>query len=413
MDFKEYLKARKRDTYQRDEFDRFLKKNRFSYHIPSIHVAGSNGKGSTCTYLSYIYEKEGYKVGLFTSPYDKSPLEMIKINNQPIEESVFEKYLKEYQKEFEKNDLSGFEIETFIAFKYFEDMKCDITIIECGMGGEYDATNIFTPILSIITSISLEHTSSLGRTISEIALHKAGIIKKEVPILIDRDLPEEALTVISDTSLELDAPIKTIELYHFEKLNEDGYTFTYGLMDNLAIKTKAKYSIKDASFALEAVRLLQDKFPVKEESIRKGLIDMRIKGRFEIKRKQPLIIIDGGHNPEGINVLSKEVENLVNGPLSIVFACFNDKNIELMLTTLGVLSSDITLTTFDNPKARTHEEFFLYLDEYKFNEDHQAAIKDIMLNKPENNILICGSLAFAYLVSDEFEEGVYDEVLPK
>ena len=413
MSIKEYLESRKRETYQRDEFDRFLKKDHFSYHVPSIHVAGSNGKGSTCTYLSYIYTAEGYKVGLFTSPFDKSPLEMIKINNQSISEDRFNKYLNEYKKDFEKNDLSGFEIETYIAFRYFEDEKCDIAIIECGMGGEYDATNIFTPILSIITSISLEHTSSLGRTISEITLHKAGIIKKEVPILIDRDLPEEALTVISDTSLELDAPIKTIELYHFEKLNENGYSFTYGLMNDLLINTKAKYSIKDASFALEAIHLLQDKFQVKEESIRNGLKDMRIKGRFEVKRKNPLIIIDGAHNPEGIDTLAKEVERQISGPLTIIFACFNDKNIELMLTTLGVLSRDIILTTFDHPRARTQDEFFLYLDEYRFMEDHQQAIRDTLINHPENNILICGSLAFAYMVSDEFEEGIYDEVLPK
>ena len=129
----------------------------------------------------------------------------------------------------------------------------------------------------------------------------------------------------------------------------------------------------------------------------------------EIRRNNPFIIIDGGHNPEGIDVLSKEIENLIpNQPLSIVFACFNDKNIELMLTTLGVLSNDLTLTTFDHRRARVQEEYFLYLDEYNFVEDHQQLIRDLIKNKPENNILICGSLAFAYLVSDEFDRGIYD-----
>ena len=188
MNVKEYLLSRKRETYQRDEFDFFLKKTRFNYDVPSIHVAGSNGKGSTSTYLSYIYASEGYKVGLFTSPYDVSPTEMMKINNKPIDSYRLEKYLLDNKKDFEKYGLSEFEIETYIAFKYFLDEKCDIAIIECGMGGEYDATNIFTPLLSIITSISLEHTSSLGRTISEIALHKAGIIKRERPVLIDPEL---------------------------------------------------------------------------------------------------------------------------------------------------------------------------------------------------------------------------------
>ena len=409
MNVKEYLLSRKRDTYQRDEFDLFLKKTHFNYAIPSIHVAGSNGKGSTSTYLSYIYSSQGYKVGLYTSPYNVSPSEMMKINNQPIDEVKLEKYLVDNKKDFEKYGLSEFEIETFIALKYFSDEKCDITIIECGMGGEFDATNIFTPLLSIITSISLEHTSSLGRTLSEIALHKAGIIKREKPVLIDPELEEEALNVITNAAKEMDSPIKTVERFHFEKLEEDGYSFTYAKMENLKISTKAKYSIKDACFALEAIKILNDRYPVSEESIRKGLKDMRIKARFEIKRNNPFIIIDGGHNPEGINVLSKEVETLCQeGPLSIVFACFNDKNIESMLTTLGVLSRDITLTTFDHIRARTREEFFLYLDEYNFIEDHHQAIQEIIKNKPENHILICGSLAFAYLISDEFERGEYE-----
>ena len=257
MNVKEYLLSRKRDTYQRDEFDLFLKKTHFNYAIPSIHVAGSNGKGSTSTYLSYIYSSQGYKVGLYTSPYNVSPSEMMKINNQPIDEVKLEKYLVDNKKDFEKYGLSEFEIETFIALKYFSDEKCDITIIECGMGGEFDATNIFTPLLSIITSISLEHTSSLGRTLSEIALHKAGIIKREKPVLIDPELEEEALNVITNAAKEMDSPIKTVERFHFEKLEEDGYSFTYAKMENLKISTKAKYSIKDACFALEAIKMNQ------------------------------------------------------------------------------------------------------------------------------------------------------------
>ena len=409
MTNKEYLISKKRDSYQRDDFDLFLRKIHFSYNVPSIHVAGSNGKGSTSTYLSYIYHEDGYKVGLYTSPYNNSPVEMMKINNIPISEERLTKYIAEYKKEFEKYHLSEFEIETFIAFKYFQDEKCDIAIIECGMGGEYDATNIFVPLLSVITSISLEHTSSLGRSISEIALHKAGIIKKERPILIDPELNEEALDVITNTAKDMDSPIKTVERYHFEKIIDEGYSFTYSGMNDLVIHTKAKYSIKDACFALEAIKTLQDKYPVKEESIRQGLKKMRIKGRFEIFKENPFIIVDGAHNPEGVNVLSKEVENIIkNGDISIVFACFNDKNIESMLTVLGTLSTDITLTTFDHPRARKEEEYFLYLNEYRFVNDHKAAIKELLSNKPENNILICGSLAFAYLISDEFERGEYE-----
>ena len=413
MGLREYLLSRKRETYQKDDFDRFLKKIKFSYNIPSIHIAGSNGKGSTATYILYIYTYAGYKVGLFTSPYNVSPTEMVRINNVPISEDKYQKYLNEYKKEFEKFGISEFEIETFIAFKCFEDEKCDIAVIECGLGGEYDATNIFTPILSIITSISLEHTSSLGKSLSEIALHKAGIIKEEVPILVDRNLDEEALNVITDVAKENDAPIKLVQLYNFEKIMEDGYHFTYGTLDDLVIKTKAKYSLKDASFAIESTRILEDKYHVSENALRDGLKNMYIQARFEIKKENPYIIIDGGHNPEGIKALIEDVELLTRGhPISIVFACFNDKNIQTMLSDLSVLSSDITLTTFDHPRARQKEEYFLYLDEYKFLEDHTEVIKQIISEKPENNILICGSLAFAYLVSDEFNNNEYKENNP-
>ena len=221
MDFKEYFTVRNRDTYEREEFDNFLKKEKFVFNVPSIHIAGSNGKGSTAYYLSYIYTLNGYKTALFTSPYYQSPVEMIKINNQNIPEEKFEKYLNEYKKLFDKYDLSEFEIEAFIALKYFQDEKCDIAIIECGMGGEYDATNIFTPILSIITSISLEHTNALGRSLSEIALHKAGIIKEEAPVLIDKEMNEEALLTITNVAKENRSKIYVVERYHFEKRYSD------------------------------------------------------------------------------------------------------------------------------------------------------------------------------------------------
>ena len=177
IDLKSYFDNIQRDDYQRENFDGFLLKVGFKYNVPSIHIAGSNGKGTTANYLANIYRAHGLKVGLFTSPYLNNVNEMININGVDITDDEFVSAIKDNEKLFNKYSLSPFEIQTFIALSYFEKKQCDLAIIECGMGGEIDATNIFNPIASIITSISLEHTAFLGRSLCEIAYQKAGIIK--------------------------------------------------------------------------------------------------------------------------------------------------------------------------------------------------------------------------------------------
>ena len=201
----DYLLSKNNGRYEFDGFLSFLKNVSFSYNVPSIHITGSNGKGTTASFIANIYKEAGYKVGLYISPYLSSPTEMIMINGESINDETFDEYFDKNRKAFEKFDLSEFEMETYIAFSYFKDQKCDIAVIECGMGAEYDATNIFTPILSIITSISLEHTSYLGRSISEVALQKAGIIKREVPVIIPNSLGEDALNVIREQASYYDA----------------------------------------------------------------------------------------------------------------------------------------------------------------------------------------------------------------
>ena len=180
---KEYFESVDRGDYQRENFDDFLKKVSFSYKIPSIHIAGSNGKGTTANYLANIYRAHGLNVGLFTSPFLDNVNEMISINGQNITDEEIISFIKENEKLFNKYSLSAFEIQTFIALSYFNKKGVDLAIVECGMGGEIDATNIFNPILSVITSISLEHTSFLGRSLCEIAYQKAGVIKDEIPVV--------------------------------------------------------------------------------------------------------------------------------------------------------------------------------------------------------------------------------------
>ena len=401
MDILESLKQFTRSDYQRDNFDAFLKKEKFSFNIPSIHIAGTNGKGSTTYYLSSILQKAGYKVGTFISPYFYKVNEMMKINGEDISDDKLTSLYQDYEKLFKKYDLSPFEIEAFIALKYFSEQGCDVCVIECGMGGEYDATNIFEPILSIITTIALEHTDVLGRTLSEIAAHKGGIIYENVPVLLG-NIPEEALNTIAEIANEKESPINRIgEIASFEFLDK-GIRFNYDIYKDLEIASDAYYSITDATLAVEATKALSGSFNISLDAIKAGLKNVVIPVRMETVLEHPRVIVDGAHNVEGINALVDSYNRKFAGVNThIVFACFRDKNITIMLPRIGLAGSEVILTTFDHPRARTYDDYFLFAADYRFEEDHLALIKSLMEQYPEDNILVTGSLAFASLVKKE------------
>ena len=394
------IASRTREDYQRDNFDAFLKKVGFSYSVPSIHVTGTNGKGSTCNYLSNIYQASGRKVGLFISPMNYSLNDMIKINGKDIPEIEVESIYHQYEKFINKYELSAFEITTFIALTYFQKENVDIAIIEVGMGGEVDATNVFTPVLSIITSISSEHTYALGVSLSEIALHKAGIIKDKTPVLIG-DIKGDALDVIISKAKATKSTIYSKNHEFDEHLDNDGYSFGYLPYRNLKIKSFALTGLYDACLAVEATNILQSQFPVTEEAVKKGLYSDPLVGRFEIHPGNPTIIIDGSHNPEAIQKLRANIENLQqNKHIHVVFACFRDKNITMMLPEIALVG-ELNLTTFNHPRAREESDYFLYLEEYKFYPDHLELIKRLKTEYPDDIILVTGSLAFACLVHKE------------
>ena len=404
MSVLEEINSYNRNDYQRDNFDAFLRKIGFKYDIPSIHVSGTNGKGSTCNYINNIYIASGRKVGLFISPCYESMLDMIRVNNEFISIGYVENIFKEYKKYFDKFDLSSFEIITFIAFKYFIDQKVDIAIIECGMGGEIDATNIFKPILSIITNITSEHTNFLGVSISEIALHKAGIIKNEVPLLIG-EIEGDALDVLVNKAKETKSKIYKVDHYHSLNLTDEGYTFEYRPYNEVKITSKSLSSVLDACLALEAVNILQDTFPVDINEVKDGLYKPTLDSRFNIIEGKPTFVIDGAHNPDAIIKLRKDMELVFPGKsVHIVFASFKDKNITVMLPEIGLLG-ELLLTTFEHSRSREESDYFLYLEDYKFHCDHKELIKSLKETYPEDVILITGSLAFANLVKKEITNG--------
>ena len=403
---KSFFDSFRTGDYQRANFDSFLEHIKFEYKVPSIHVTGTNGKGSTCSYIAGIYQENGYKTGLFRSPYLFDPNEMISINGKNITDEEFLDIYHRYEKDIHIFNLSAFEMHTFAALMFFKEQQCDIAVIECGMGGLIDATNVFVPVLSIITSVALEHTDALGYSISEIAMQKAGIIKEEIPVLIN-DLPEEATRVILTVAKENKSKVNYLGHYVNKQFHNDGYSFDYGEFINAKVSSLADYSVNDAVMALEAVTVLKDKFSYEIDKAKNGLYKVKMECRMDVVNEHPLVIVDGAHNPEAMAMLcEKSIYAVSKGkPIHAIFACFRDKNLGNMLASLGAITDDLTITTFDNPRARTEDEYFLFAADYPFREDAKELIKEKMEQYPDDVILVTGSLAFAAYVKAMFIKG--------
>lgn len=399
MKFLEILDYLKRQDmtmtrYERDEWDAFVSQIKLKISFPFIHITGSNGKGSSAHYLYEIYRAAGYKVALFSKPSFYQVNEMMEVNGKLITDEDFAKIFTLREKEIKAGDLSSFEIETAIALEYFNEQKPDLAIIECGMGGATDSTNLAEaiPVLSIITTVSLEHTSFLGRSVSEIARNKAGIIKTKAPILVGK-LDESASDVIKDIAKKRESPYFSADDFHNERYEAPYYHFDYRPYADLRISTPAKYQLSNAAVALEAVKILQGRFPVTEESLREGLLAPPLPCRFE---RHHNIILDGAHNPEAVEALMESLVPLAGDkPVHVVFASYRDKNIAVEFPRIGRETKDITLTTFDSPRARREEDYLLYVGDYPFDPDYKNAIASLAGKFPEDLILVTGSLTFA------------------
>lgn len=400
-ELEQFFKDHNYSTYERSKYDKYLDDVDFVFDVPSIHITGTNGKGSTANYIYNIYRKAGYKVGLYTSPYLDDVTEMISIDGKQID---FETYLNKFnahKEEFEKYNLSSFEMQTIIAFEFFKEANLDLVIIEVGMGGYIDATNIITPVLSIITSVSLEHTSYLGGTTSEIAHNKAGIIKQKVPVLLGK-MDEFAIYAIRETARKLNAPVYTVSEHYNEQVLDGVACFNSQKLKDVRLSSPALYQVKNATLAIDAVKLLNEKFPVDDETIKSGLKDYVLPCRFEYFNEH--ILIDGAHNPEAMQDLVNSIKASVTKPVHVIFASFRDKNFSQMLNILDTISLDITITSFDHKRAKTEDEYFLFLSTYKFEADYLGKIKELRETYPDDLILITGSLYFAGLVKRELSK---------
>jgi dihydrofolate synthase/folylpolyglutamate synthase len=317
--------------------------------FPSIHIAGTNGKGSTAAMLHAILSRGGYRTALYTSPHLVSFSERIRLDGGAITEDEVVTIAEEVWSKTGAADvpLTFFEFITVMAFIYFARHGTDIAVIEVGLGGRLDATNVITPMVSAITTISKDHEAYLGPDELAIAGEKAGIIKPQIPVVLGK-ISETVLALLKNIAADRGAPAYALGTDFNFSLKDDrvfDYTGMTKHFVDLELGLVGRYQRANASLALAALELVGRRFPVDEEIVRDGLRQVRWPGRLEVMLDRPTVILDGAHNPEGVNALVEELGIRYRGRrLKLLFASMADKEWELMLRTLAAAVDEIVLT---------------------------------------------------------------------
>ncbi len=309
----------------------------------SIHIAGTNGKGSVTHILAAVLQSSGYKVACYTSPHYVDFRERIKINGQLADEAFVIDFVARIKELIESIQPSFFEITVAMAFDYFAQQKVDVAVIETGMGGRFDSTNVITPLLSIITNISLDHQQFLGDTIPQIAFEKAGIIKTDVPVLIGEQ-QEETASVFLDKALECNSNLfyanELFEIADFESsFNGSSFTTFFGKRKlHYSTDLSGQFQQKNIQTALAALLLLSGEFEISESAKREGLENVRTSthflGRNMLLQDSPLAIADSAHNEAGIKELNKLLAELSFDKLHFVYGTVSDKDLTKVIPLL-------------------------------------------------------------------------------
>lgn len=285
----------------------------------SIHVAGTNGKGSTSSMIASILQEAGYKVGLYTSPHLKDFRERIRINGETISEDFVVDFVKNNKAFFEQHQLSFFEMTVGLAFDYFAKEQVDVAVIEVGMGGRLDSTNVITPLVSVITNIGFDHTQFLGDTLPKIAFEKAGVIKRNIPVVIG-EYADETKPVFEEKATFEDAPIV------FAQDNSEVF---------YDCALKGDYQKQNMKTVLKAVELLQNAFEISDLHIQNGfkkvISNTGLLGRWQILNEKPFVVTDTAHNAHGLKIVLSQIQKHEFEMLHIVLGVVNDKDLDSIL----------------------------------------------------------------------------------
>ena len=369
--------------------------------FPSFHIAGTNGKGSTAAMLHRILSQSGYRVALYTSPHLVSFTERIRIGDEEIAPNEVVGLADEIwdRTMAAKVSLTFFEFVTVMGFIYFARHKIDVAVIEVGLGGRLDATNLVRPVVSLISTISKDHEAYLGSDLLSIAREKGGIIKKGIPVVCGA-LPTEVAAFLKNIAAEHEAPA-----YFF------GRDFTFSLkngdlFDYIGIKwrlnsadvaLRGRHQKRNAALALGALEITAQDFPVNEAALREGLKTVRWPGRFEIIQDRPTVILDGAHNGEGVKALVEEIENFrEQRKVKLLFASMEDKDWQRMLESLSEVADEIVLTRVNMERCADPHRLAAQLSGKVPNftiEDSRSALEYVLDHAESNDIiLVAGSL---------------------
>ncbi|GAA4754955.1 bifunctional folylpolyglutamate synthase/dihydrofolate synthase [Flavisolibacter ginsenosidimutans] len=373
----------------------------------SIHIAGTNGKGSVSHMLAAIFQKAGYKTGLYTSPHLYDFRERIRINGKMVPEEFVVRFTEEIKPLIESVEPSFFEITVAMAFQFFAEQKVDVAVIEVGLGGRLDSTNIITPALSVITNIGWDHMNMLGKTLQEIAAEKAGIIKESVPVVIGETLPETK-PVFQKVASEKAAPVFFAE----ESFEEVEYSLspkhlhaTFKRKEDSLVSVETDlpglYQLKNLRTVLTAIDVLNKaKWNLRQEIVAAALSETKattgLQGRWEIIHQHPTVVLDVAHNKNGIEQMLQHIARLSFRQLHIVFGMVKDKDAESLLSLLPS-SARYYFTQANIPRAlpatelkEKAEALCLVGDNYP---DVNEALKAALRKAVENDlVLVCGSI---------------------
>jgi dihydrofolate synthase/folylpolyglutamate synthase len=322
--------------------DNYFKNPHLKY--PTIHVAGTNGKGSVTHMIASVLQEAGYKTGLYTSPHLKDFRERIKVNGEMISENEVVTFVTKHKDIIESLKPSFFEMTVAMAFNYFAECNVDVAVIEVGLGGRLDSTNIIKPVLSVITNIGHDHLDLLGDTLEKIAVEKAGIIKRNVPVIISETQPETKNVFIkkaeeNGTSIMFADEVFSCDLKQNKNLTSGREYLMTELSTNNKLKGKTflggNYQSKNLQAVFTAFKLLKNIFKVSEKNVSEGIrnviINTGIQGRWQILSSSPLTICDTGHNKEGLEYVMNQIKKVPSSALHIVIGFVNDKDLGSVL----------------------------------------------------------------------------------
>lgn len=380
-----------------------------------IHIAGTNGKGSTTSMITEILMGAGYKVGMYTSPFIEEFEERIQINRRNIPKETLANLIDEVKVAVERvieegyNHPTEFEIITVLMLLYFKKEKIDFGVIEVGLGGRLDSTNVIIPILQVITSISFDHTNLLGNTLEEIAGEKAGIIKKNIPTVIYPQ-EEEALKVIKNKCAAMESDLYTADkdnMKFVKVVNEDKpyQLLKYKEEFNIFLPLLGEHQILNLSVAMKVIEVLNNRkiVNITTESIIKSIKNVTWKGRLEVLSNNPYVVIDGAHNIQGIKTLSRNIKKYFKYEnLHLILGILADKDVEEMIKIITPMAKQVYAVTPNSIRAELADDLKNEIVKYNANcrafDEYEEAYLEALKNAKENDIILAtGSL---YMIGD-------------